>query len=89
MMGMLWFYWRRMVRACKIFVDIICHGDINSFLIIIPNHMNSTEKFTIPTNSDIIVFLNLLIRWSALWFLFKTLVPKSSTSRLKVVGHVQ
>ena len=42
---------------CKNLVDIIWHGDINIFLIIIPFQLNSTENFTIPINSEVVVFL--------------------------------
>ena len=45
-----------MVGACKIFVGVSFHGEISSFLIIIPFQINSTENFTIPINSDIIMF---------------------------------
>ena len=56
MRGMLWFYWRIMVEVRKIFVDSIRHGKTNIFLIIILFQMNYTEYFTIPIDSDIIVF---------------------------------
>ena len=64
MRGMLWFYWRRMVEARKSLVDVIWHGYINIFVIIIPFQLNSTENFTIPINIDIVIFLNIFIRCS-------------------------
>ena len=50
------FYWRITVEVCKSLVDIIWYGEVNSFMIIIPFQLNSTENFTIPIKSDIIVF---------------------------------
>ena len=77
-----------MVEACKNFVDVIWNVNINSFLIIIPFHINYTEYFTLPIDSDTIAIFNVLIRWSALCFP-NILVPKLSTTRLKVVGCVK
>ena len=59
--GTLRFYWRRMMYACKSLVDIIWNWYIDSFLIMIPFQLNSTENFTIPINSDIVVFLMCLL----------------------------
>ena len=56
MRGVLWFYWRIIVEACKILVYRIWHGEIKSFIIIIPFQLNYIENFTIPTNIDIVVF---------------------------------
>ena len=59
--GTLRFYWRRMMYACKSLVEIIWNWYIDSFLIMIPFQLNSTENFTIPINSDIVVFLMCLL----------------------------
>ena len=88
MIGMLRFYWTKMVYACKILVDVIWNGDIESFLIMVPFKLNSTEIFTIPINIDAVVFLNVFIRYSVLRFQ-TVLDPKLSTTIFNIVGHVR
>ena len=73
---------------CKRLVELIWHGEIDSFFIIIPFQLNSTKNFTIPMNSDVVVFFNVLIRWLVLCFP-KKLAPKLLTKRMNVVGRVR
>ena len=60
MRGMLIFYWKRMVQAPNILDDVIWHGEIDIFLIIIPFQLNPTENFTITIKSDVLVFLKFI-----------------------------
>ena len=56
--GMLRINWKRMVEACKSFVDILLHRNINGLIVIIQFKINSTEDFTIPVDSDIVVIFH-------------------------------
>ena len=62
--------WRRIMSVCKSLVDVIWHGDIVIYFIMISFKLNSTEHFTISIHNDVVVFLNVLIRgpWFFQWF---------------------
>ena len=84
---MFWFYWRIRFEACKRLVRVIFHGYINSLLILIQFQLNSTETFTIPINSYIVVLLNVLIRWSKK--ISKKIGDKVVDENTNIVGHVR
>ena len=52
---------------CKILVEIIWCGEINSFLVVISFQLNSTDTFTIPINNDVVIF-KCIYYMVSIWF---------------------
>ena len=69
---------------CKIIVQIIWRGDITGFLIVISFQLNSTDIFTIPINSDVVIFKCIYYMVSIL--LQTSFAQKSLTTIFIVVG---
>ena len=53
----LWFLWGWMAEACKGFVDVIGHREIDGAIGVIPQQMDAAEELTVGINCEVVVFL--------------------------------